>query len=721
MRKYVVGLVAFVGILIAIGCGVDAGLGLTTGPVATFTATPQTATYMAAPVDITLNASGSYVRGGGIILEYRWDYDYDGSTPNYTLDSAVHVHTYNQPGRYRVRLEVLDDQARTDTYELYVSIYPAAAISATPTAVCVGNDSAADDTVNFDAGGSDAGPGDSITQYDWDFGDGTTITAGSDTESHTYTAPSATRTASVTITTALGGTASKSVDIKVVDMTAQFTSPASGAPGANVDVDASTSVYNSPAGGDAITTYTWDWGDSSPTSSGVTASHQYSTAGDYTITLTVLDSNGFTDQETAPITIADLAAVIYACDATSPPPADVTSVSGNQPLTVTFDDTHCVGVGITEYAWDWEWVDTGTPGPDAGDFTADDTYGTPATNRSHVYNTSTTAVLRIYDGSNYSYDTVTISVTLPPLQAEIEVTAGATVDANATFYGSFDRTPGIPYVYYVEADLSGGVASVDFDASKSTGSILAWGWDTSGGLSLGSGEQITYDFDTEGVYVVRLSVTDGADTDWATSIVTVADTSQGHSYLSHRLLAGGGTGDQDTSVLEGDPDDPTYGENHIHVESGPTTEYVLFQSDVSLWPELTAGDVIVEGGLVLFCYRENGAGDDVLHVYEALGAWDETTCTWNNHPGFDNTTDYLTLGGLGTATGLAFDLSNVNEEYPPHPYYYPITTLLNQWFTTPAGNNGAYITAEPSVDLSYHSCGWQGSNTRNPIFLGIKQ
>ncbi|HEY3834026.1 MAG TPA: PKD domain-containing protein [Acidimicrobiia bacterium] len=49
-----------------------------------------------------------------------------------------------------------------------------------------------------------------------------------------------------------------------------------------------------PNSGGSITSYSWDFGDGSPTASGSTASHSYSAANSYTVTLTVTDSEGDT-------------------------------------------------------------------------------------------------------------------------------------------------------------------------------------------------------------------------------------------------------------------------------------------------------------------------------------------------------------------------------------------------------------------------------------------
>jgi FOG: PKD repeat len=79
--------------------------------------------------------------------------------------------------------------------------------------------------------------------------------------------------------------------------TASFTESANGQ---TVSVDGSGS---SDADG-TITSYDWNWGDGTPDGSGVTAQHTYATAGTYTVTLTVTDSNNLTGSTTQQVAVA---------------------------------------------------------------------------------------------------------------------------------------------------------------------------------------------------------------------------------------------------------------------------------------------------------------------------------------------------------------------------------------------------------------------------------
>jgi PKD repeat protein len=140
--------------------------------------------------------------------------------------------------------------------------------------------------------------------------------------------------------------------------TAIFSSDVSGgeAP-VTVTFDASAS-YDSDG---TIVSYDWNFGDGN-TGSGSTASHEYTTAGDFTVTLTVTDNDGATgtDSLTVNITENQIPVAVAASDVTS----------GDIPLAVNFDGSASYDTDGTIVNYDWDFGDGNT----ASGSTASNTY-----------------------------------------------------------------------------------------------------------------------------------------------------------------------------------------------------------------------------------------------------------------------------------------------------------------------------------------------------------
>jgi PKD repeat protein len=173
------------------------------------------------------------------------------------------------------------------------------------------------------------------TSWAWDFGDGATSTEQNPT--HVYTAVG-THTASLTVTNAAGDVSTKSVDITVEPLVADFVAtPTSGpAPLQTTFTDNST---GNP------TSWAWDFGDGS-TSTDQSPSHTYTEPGVYTVSLTVTNAGGTnTKTRTAYVTALALTADFQA----SP-------TFGTVPLVVAFTDT---SIGAPT-GWAWEFGDGAT-------------------------------------------------------------------------------------------------------------------------------------------------------------------------------------------------------------------------------------------------------------------------------------------------------------------------------------------------------------------------
>ena len=213
---------------------------------------------------------------------------------------------------------------------------PIASFTATPTTGTVPFDVTCDASASSD-------PDDSISGYAWDFGDGQQGTGVKTT--HTYSA-AGTYTVTLTVTDEDGDTnsATRVVTAKVNQPpTAACTlTPTTGVIPLTVTFDASAS--SDPD--DSISGYAWDFGDGQHETS-ISGTHTYTTAGTYSVKLTVTDSSGLSSSTTVTVT-----AKIH-----QPPIAafTFTPATGSVPLTVAFDASSSSDADdpITGYAWDF--------------------------------------------------------------------------------------------------------------------------------------------------------------------------------------------------------------------------------------------------------------------------------------------------------------------------------------------------------------------------------
>lgn len=86
-------------------------------PVADVTVDSETAVVD----ESTTFDAGTSVDPDGRIVEYRWDFDDDGTVDRTTSD-PVTSYTYSEPGRYDVRLTVIDEAGETDSTQLSVQV-----------------------------------------------------------------------------------------------------------------------------------------------------------------------------------------------------------------------------------------------------------------------------------------------------------------------------------------------------------------------------------------------------------------------------------------------------------------------------------------------------------------------------------------------------------------------------------------------------------------------
>jgi PKD repeat protein len=180
--------------------------------VALLAATPASG---AAPLAVTLDASASHPPlNGGQVNQYTFTFG-DGS-PAVTQSTPTLTHSYTGVGTYQARVKVTDTGGGTGTSPNTAittsapSQAPVAAIAATPMSGHVRV------PVTFNASGShDPNSGGAITEYIFNFGDGSAlVTQQSPTASHAYSSV-ASNIASVTVLDSEGGTSSAKVKVNI--------------------------------------------------------------------------------------------------------------------------------------------------------------------------------------------------------------------------------------------------------------------------------------------------------------------------------------------------------------------------------------------------------------------------------------------------------------------------------------------------------------------------
>ncbi|MGZ4215443.1 MAG: PKD domain-containing protein [Solirubrobacteraceae bacterium] len=422
-------------------------------PTAAFTAPSGAQTPGSA---LSFDAGSSAPGADGTIANYSWNFG-DGGTDTGPAPS----HTYTTAGTYTVSLTVTDDLGLTDT------ITHAVTVDAAPAASFAANPDRGSLAVAFDAGNSSDSVG-TITNYSWDFGDGSTGTG--PTPTHTY-ATRGTYHVTLTVTNDAGQTDTIEHDVTAdIAPTASFTAP-SGAQQSNTPLifDGTASA---PGDGGTIAGYSWDFGDNG-TGSGSTPSHTYTSAGTYNVTLTVTDDLRVTDTITHAVTVDAAPTASFAAD------------PDRGSLAVAFDaGTSSDSLGtITNYSWDFGDGSTGTGPTPTHTYATRDTY---------------TVTLTVTNDAGQT-DTIEHDVT-----ADIAPTAAFSPSATIT-------TPG---------------SALDFDASGSTDStgapVTGYTWHFGDG-GTGTGATPSHTYTSSGHYTVSLTVTDdlGISSTATTQDVTV--------------------------------------------------------------------------------------------------------------------------------------------------------------------------------------------------------
>ena len=382
----------------------------TPAPIAGFSGTPTTGDE---PLSVQFTDLSS-----GTITDYAWDFNNDG-----VIDSTEQNpgYTYATAGTYSVKLTVTgpdgsDDETMTD----YITVTPAptptivpvpdAQFSGTPTS------GYAPLTVQF----TDESTGDISAIY-WDFTGDMQPDSTEHGPSYTFYTPG-----NYTVYMAVTGPGGMDYAVKTDYITVleePVPAPVAGFSATPTAGDAPLSVQFTDESTGSITSYAWDFeNDGTIDSTEQNPAFVYSTAGTYSVNLTVTGKGGSDDEvKVSSITVTEPLAKPVANFTADP-------TQGIAPLNVQFTDAS-TGTAITAYAWDFE--NDGTI--DSAEQNPVHSYAAPG-----VYSVALTVTNAAGSDTKTETSLITVTEPAPVAQFSAEPLSGCS-PAEGQLHGCFDQ------------------------------------------------------------------------------------------------------------------------------------------------------------------------------------------------------------------------------------------------------------------------------------------
>lgn len=419
-------------------------------PVPQVPADFSVATYQAA----TFSAAGS-TDPDGTIVSYTWDFG-DGATGS----GVTARHTYTTQGTRTVTLTVRDDAGVSVQATLTVTVTNTA-----PNVVLTGPGSLYTAEAGTFVGNAVDRDG-SITTWQWKWGDGTADSSTAGSATHTFSTKG-TYNVQLIVTDNSSASTTATFTVRVLN---RLPTAVISAPAAPVSVQSLEELtFGSSGSTDAETptslTFYWIFGDGAA-ATGAAPTHTYSSAGTYTVILTVVDADDGASSATLSVEVRNRAPTAAAT-------ADNTSVETGVP--VAFDGSGSADADGRIVSWLWEFGDGQTSGEESPTHTfAQSKEGGGA------FAVRLTVVDNLGARASTTYS-LTVVNRLPT----------AVVDAPATIYA------GVAAVF-----LGNGSSDPD-------GLVLNWTWDFGDG-SLAYGPEVGHAFGEAQNYTVKLTVRDNS-------------------------------------------------------------------------------------------------------------------------------------------------------------------------------------------------------------------
>lgn len=402
---------------------------------------------------ITLSGERSY-DSDGEISKYIWDFG-DGSTAS----EMIATHAYPKPGRYQVKLTVIDDtdvgnNTASDMITVIVNDPPEAIAASDLDQVATGEKIVFNGYQSSDRDGK-------LIEYLWDFGDG-----GNDSGikvKHAYAYPGV---YTVRLTVRDNSTTDSDTDYDEIEIIVNH--PPVADAGADQWVSSSIVQFDGRGSTDLdneIIKYSWDFGDGT-TAEGIAPLHVYSNPGTYLVTLTITDASG-TSTATDSSTMQVIINYSPIADAGQP-------LIGSPGEMLEFDGSMSIDPDgeINRFVWDFG------DGERAEGMIVQHRYNNPG-----LYNVS----LTVFDNSQHekahSYDGTTVFINTPPVADAGQDILAAPGD-KIKFRGSNSYDP--------------------------DGKIVTYQWDFSDGVTETGKPDYTRVFETPGIYSATLTVVDNS-------------------------------------------------------------------------------------------------------------------------------------------------------------------------------------------------------------------